>query len=91
MEKIKSKRVPILEEAFEINLAKLLAVSKRPGQWSLKLDAGVTAAESTGHVGLAGSKACRPGIHRGYCRRAVPEWSAAPTPQVPSRARGNIQ
>ena len=38
-------RVPVLEDAFEINLAKLLAVSKRSGQSLLKLTGGVVAGE----------------------------------------------
>lgn len=38
-------RVPVLEDAFEINLAKLLAVSKRSGQSLLKLTDGVAAGE----------------------------------------------
>jgi hypothetical protein len=38
-------RVPVLEDAFEINLAKLLAVSKRTGQSLLKVDDGTMAGE----------------------------------------------
>lgn len=38
-------RVPVLEDAFEINLAKLLAVSKRSGQSLLKVDDGAMAGE----------------------------------------------
>lgn len=38
-------RVPVLEDAFEINLAKLLAVSKRTGQPLLKVHDGRTSGE----------------------------------------------
>jgi hypothetical protein len=45
MKKPKSARVPVLEDAFEINLAKLLAVSKRTGQSLLKVDDGKLSGE----------------------------------------------
>ncbi len=59
MKTAKAARVPVLEDAFEINLAKLLAVSKRAGQTLLKVDNGrmsgeVLVTESKLAVRLAG-------------------------------------
>jgi hypothetical protein len=92
MKKAKVGKVPVLENAFEVNLPKLMRSAKKLGTNRLVLDDGdirtvVQLTETRLAIKLGGKVWLAAGRH---CVGFVPRRTVTPPPEVPSRARGEF-